>query len=116
MKFPRQVYAIQHNVTGRIYIGSSENVTNRYKNHVSALRRGNHVNKELQKDFDSFGENYSLYVLDTIEDWEHRGLEQEWMYKLNTIDFRVGYNGNDPKIRAEKVPYANGIPTPNIID
>ena len=34
MDFPRKVYAIQHNVTERIYIGSSRKVKDRYMNHM----------------------------------------------------------------------------------
>lgn len=42
MKLPRIIYAIQHNVTKRIYVGSSANVENRYWNHMNNLRNHKH--------------------------------------------------------------------------
>ena len=37
MKFPRAIYAIQHNATKRIYIGSSSDVELRYWGHMYPL-------------------------------------------------------------------------------
>lgn len=120
MDFPRDVYAIQHNVTGRIYIGStSVNVNERYRQHMGLLRSGKHSNKEMQRDFYEFGEDYTLFVIDKIADYEHRSLEQVWMEKLKTYDNRIGYNGNDPFFRNRKteiIPYSDGFPIPNHVE
>ncbi len=118
MDFPRDVYAIQHNVTGRIYVGStSKNVNNRYRQHMCALRAGKHTNVEMQRDFDEYGEDYTLFVVDRIADYEHRSLEKEWMEKLRTNDTRIGYNGGDPyfKKKIEVIRFSEGIPVPNQI-
>lgn len=77
MKIPRQVYAIQHNITKKIYIGSSSNVTDRYWNHIYRLRKGKHQNIDMQRDFDEYGENYSLFILDTISNYSERDKEYE---------------------------------------
>ena len=60
------VYAIMHNKTRRIYIGSTERGSHRLKNHLNALRAGKHKNKLMQDDFDKYGEDYSFYQLDFI--------------------------------------------------
>lgn len=49
MKLPRIIYAIQHNVTKRIYVGSSANVENRYWNHMNNLRNHKHNIEDMSK-------------------------------------------------------------------
>lgn len=97
MKLPRKVYAIQHNVTGRIYIGSSFKAEKRYHNHMCRLRHGKHHIEDMQKDFDQFGENYSFTILDVIRDFKERNKEYEWMQRFNTFVRGVGYNYKDHK-------------------
>lgn len=53
MKLPRIVYAIQHNMTKRIYVGSSANVENRYWNHMNNLRNHKHNIEDMQSDYDN---------------------------------------------------------------
>lgn len=115
MDYPRIVYAIQHNVTGRIYVGSTMNLKNRYKQHIWDLRKNKHTNKEMQFDFNEYGENYSLYVLDTIRDYKHCSIEQLWMKKLKTNNPQIGYNMNNPyfKKRSVEMRISEGVPVPN---
>lgn len=54
MKLPRIIYAIQHNVTKRIYVGSSANVENRYWNHMNNLRNHKHNIEDMQSDYDNY--------------------------------------------------------------
>ncbi len=42
------VYRLDHVRTGRTYVGSSINVKNRVAQHITALRKGRHVNHLLQ--------------------------------------------------------------------
>ena len=115
-KYPRYVYAIQHNTTGRIYVGSADNIQNRYKSHLSLLRRGKHKNKEMQHDFNGYGDNYSVFVLDEIKSIEDSGLENKWMDKLRTYDTRIGYNHADPHYRnGREIQFVSGTPIPNKI-
>lgn len=51
------IYKITNTYSGKIYIGSSRNVFKRMTEHKSLLRRGAHVNKELQKDWNNYGES-----------------------------------------------------------
>lgn len=117
MRFPRKVYAIQHNVTKRIYIGSSCNVTTRYQNHMFALRRGKHVIEDMQEDFDKYGEDYSLFILDECFSSSDKNKEYEWMLKYNSFVRGIGYNYKDhTKTRLAGtmkncLPYREGLPT-----
>lgn len=113
MKFPRKVYAIQHNVTKKIYVGSSNNVENRYLNHIYALRKHKHGVEDLQQDYDEYGEDFSLFILDEINCYEERKKEFEWMKKYNTLTRGVGYNYKDNFKKGFQVaiPYKDGTPS-----
>jgi hypothetical protein len=45
------IYQIRNRHTGRVYIGKSQNIFNRWLAHRSALNRGLHFNDELQGDW-----------------------------------------------------------------
>jgi hypothetical protein len=112
MRLPRKVYAIQHNETKRIYIGSSYDVETRYLNHLYALRNHKHNNEDMQQDFDEFGEDYSLYVIDEITTFEDVKREYEWMKKYKSYIRGTGYNYKDQKKIEEKtkIPFKEGLP------
>lgn len=114
MKFPRTVYAIQHNITKKIYIGSSFDVPTRYWNHIYRLRNRKHGIKDMQDDFDKYGEDYSLFILDEIMNYEECEKEYEWMNKYGSNIRRKGYNYKDKatsKLRkTNKLPLVHGLP------
>lgn len=114
MDLPRKIYAIQHNVTKRIYIGSSKNVNQRYLNHIYILRAGKHHVEDLQRDFLEHGEDFSLFILDEINTWEERVKEYEWMRKYNTFERGIGYNymdrGKEMACIRNTPPYKEGLP------
>lgn len=114
MVFPRTVYAIQHNATKKIYIGSSADVPARYWNHIYRLRKGKHIVKDMQDDFDIYGEDYSLFILDEIRNFSEKEKEYEWMNKYKTGVRGIGYNYKDKaknKINKRNVlPLVSGKP------
>ena len=97
MNYPRKVYAIRHNVTNRVYIGSSCHVDKRFNEHINALRAHRHRVEDMQVDFDKYGEDFTLTVLDHIATAEDRGREYDWMKKNQSYIRGVGYNYNDRK-------------------
>ncbi|MCI7300435.1 MAG: GIY-YIG nuclease family protein [Clostridiales Family XIII bacterium] len=117
MRFPRTIYALQHNRTGRMYIGSTQNITNRYKSHIYALRGNKHTNEEMQKDFDEHGEDFSLFILGEITSYEERFKEYELMREYGTFDMQIGYNYKDHCGRSvaykKTIPIKEGLPKPN---
>jgi GIY-YIG catalytic domain/HIRAN domain len=48
-------YLLRHTGNGRMYVGSSMNIRGRALSHVSDLRRRNHCNSLLQRDYDLLG-------------------------------------------------------------
>lgn len=51
------VYVITNTANGRVYIGSSQNISRRCRHHLSLLRKGHHHNNRLQSDWTTFGES-----------------------------------------------------------
>ena len=50
-KLPSGIYKITNLKNGKVYIGQSENVFARRKQHFSALNYGHHSNLDMQTDF-----------------------------------------------------------------
>lgn len=112
---PKIIYAIQHKPTGRIYVGSSQNLDERLHAHLSALKNGTHPVELMQEDADKYGLDYEFFILDKYEScWDSRK-EYEWMLKLNTGDPECGYNYKDAHFRnrRKQIVISEGIPTPN---
>ena len=129
-----QIYAIQHNKTRKIYIGCSKNVGKRYLEHISLLRRGTHSSAEMQSDFNNYGADFSLFVLQKVPNGSVQVVSDEfdgavltkrviaelkWMREYNTVV--DGYNVQDIKARRilgiekgkEKIPFCDGLPKKN---
>ena len=119
MEFPRVVYGIQHNETGRIYIGSSQELEVRIRSHLYMLRSGTHHNALMQKDYDEYGEDYTVFEIEVINNADERDREFYWMEKLHTDDPTIGYNGKDPHFTRGKkivIEFTQGIPVPNFAE
>ena len=108
------IYAIRHNITGKIYIGSSACPQERYKHHINRLRRGVHSVEDMQADFNRYGEDYTFTILEEV--FNHRtGRERRWMYYYQTHDRKRGYNYKDPTAKSWRGKYTehNGQPPPH---
>lgn len=90
-----KIYAIRHNVTNRVYIGSSQNVDSRIKQHLVDLRAHKHVVEDMQEDFDKYGEDYTFTILEDIYRHCDRYKEYEWQKKYQSYIRGVGYNYKD---------------------
>lgn len=65
---PFAVYEITCSGSGRSYIGSSRNVSVRWRNHLWQLKRGKHVCKLMQEDYRKYGrESFSVSTLKECE-------------------------------------------------
>lgn len=99
------VYAIKHNKTNRIYIGSSERVCWRIKDHLKLLRTGKHKNELMQSDFNDFGEDYSFYALDVVPTQWFKEREYYWMLYFETYNKEKGYNYKDRAMARRDIKY-----------
>lgn len=88
------IYAIY--INEKPYVGKDSNIfqSNRLTQHLMYLRRGSHYNKDMQKDYDTYGEDSITYSMLTFSkkysENELRELEQFYVNKLDS--FNNGYN------------------------
>lgn len=104
MRFPRTVYAIRHNKTNRVYVGSSCRPEYRIQEHKQALRKGCHIVRDMQEDYDLYGDDYTITYLEVIHEFKDRSHEYEWMRKLNSHVRESGYNYNDRVFTRKRDP------------
>ena len=93
-KFPRVVYMITHNATKRMYIGSTSDLKMRLKIHFNNLRAGRCRIEDMQSDFDKYGEDYTVEILDEIKDINSL-IEYEYMDLYKSRIRGIGYNYKD---------------------
>ena len=85
------IYKIYCENTKKYYIGQSVNVINRLKQHLKELKNNKHINKELQTDFNNYGED--AFIFEKIKDVEEEFLnifEKYYMEYYNSLE--DGYN------------------------
>jgi uncharacterized protein YeeX (DUF496 family) len=104
-KYHRVIYSIKHNVTGREYIGITQNFDERIKAHLSSLRHGRHIIEDMQADFDKYGEDYTISVIEKITEYDKRIREYELMKERKSYVRGNGYNYKDT-IFKRKTAYA----------
>ena len=86
------IYQIRNLVNDKIYIGSSENLYIRYREHFYTLNKNIHRNGKLQKSFNKHGEqNFIFEIIEFVED-KNKLLEREqyWIDRFNVV--KTGYN------------------------
>lgn len=87
------IYAIKNAVNGKVYVGSSKNLSRRWKIHIQRLRNGTHHNRHLQAAFRRYGEGkFSYQLLEEVEEAELFSREQAWIDQLQSANHAVGYN------------------------
>ena len=94
-----KIYMIRHNMTGRMYIGRSKRPDERTKHHFVLLRAGKHPVEDMQKDFDEYGDDFSITILCDSTRYDNNS-EIEMMEKYRSCVRGIGYNYNDPHIKA----------------
>lgn len=94
-RYQTTIYAIRHNVTNRVYVGRTENFQKRINQHMSNLRAHLHPVEDMQEDFDQYGEDYTITVLEEIWEGPRGEKEYEWMQKLQSHVRGIGYNYKD---------------------
>ena len=78
------IYQIKNLLNGKIYIGSSIRIRNRWRQHRHLLRRGKHHSCHLQRSWDKHGESSFLFeVLEVCTDDNRIALEQQYLETLS---------------------------------
>lgn len=95
------IFQIKNNINGKIYIDGSFEILRNSQREFFPLRLGNHMNRELQKEWNEYGEeNFTFEILEVVEfdkntdmdlKYELKKLKEKWMDKLEPYDEK-GYN------------------------
>ena len=89
------IYKITNKENGRIYVGKSKDIMQRWSMHERALQKHNHHSTKLQEDFDKYG-GISAFDFSIVELCEPSELnEKEKYYQAQFDSINNGYNGNE---------------------
>lgn len=106
------IYKITNIINNKIYIGSSNNIHKRKREHFCTLENGTHCNSHLQRAYNFYGkDNFKFEIIETCE--EKDLLEVEQIYLDKYFDRGVNcYNenpvANKPPSRQNKIPWNKG--------
>jgi group I intron endonuclease len=82
MIFYHGIYKITNTVTGRVYIGRSNDPGGRLEMHRHELGRNNHCNPFLQREWNEYGEAcFTFEVVETVEKALIQEVELKWIKK-----------------------------------
>lgn len=77
------IYQIRNIINNHVYIGSSKNLFNRYKNHFNDLKKGKHDNRYLQTAYKKYGHNKFIFeILEYCDPNQRFEIEQYWIDKF----------------------------------
>ena len=111
------IYKIINKVNGKYYVGSSNDIIDRWRAHRRELRYGNHVNDHLQKSWNKYGkQSFDFIIVETTEPKREMLISTEQTYlniaKLNKdgcYNMNFAATGADPddyvieKLRAKSL-------------
>jgi group I intron endonuclease len=87
------IYRITNEHNGKIYIGSAVDLYQRFIEHSSTLRKGNHFNKHLQRAYNKYKEeNFTLEVLQECNENDLIFYEQKYLDITLCFNNKIGYN------------------------
>ena len=91
------VYKIVNTATGQCYVGQSQNVKKRIKEHLRLLKYNKHPNKHLQNSFNKYGEDcfYGAIEVECTDLKELDMLEETFLKKEAWFDEPTVYNVAD---------------------
>ena len=87
------IYKIENKVNGKIYIGQSVNIENRWKQHMRELNKSSHKNQHLLSSWKKYGkENFEFSVICTCNSDELDEKEIYYIDLYKTYNYEYGYN------------------------
>ena len=87
------IYKIENNISKKVYIGQTINYTKRIRQHKYHLRKGDHDNKYLQKDFNEYGlTSFKFSIIEECDDIQALERETYWINYYEGIESSNTYN------------------------
>lgn len=89
------IYKITNTFNNKIYIGQSKDVKERKAQHFNKLRANKHSNKNMQADYNQYGQFFTFEVIERCRLERLNEREQYWIAYYNSNDAAKGYNLNE---------------------
>ena len=87
------IYKIVNKINGKVYVGQSVNMRNRYARHLNSLRKNKHYNQYLQRSFNKYKEeSFYAEVLEFCKPEKLNHKERYWIKRLKSEYKDYGYN------------------------
>lgn len=87
------IYKIENIVNKKIYVGSSNNIKRRWKEHINQLNSNSHPNRHLQFSWNKYGQNNFIFnILEECKEEDLINREQFYIDNLNVLNDSFGYN------------------------
>jgi hypothetical protein len=83
-KFEIGIFEIRNKIENKIFIDSSNNIPAKFNRHKFQLNAGLHPNKELQADWNKYGENN--FDFNVIEEIEQKDEIKDYSKKLKELE------------------------------
>jgi group I intron endonuclease len=101
------VYKIVNTKNGKIYIGSSKNILERWEcQHKPQLRANKHINPYLQNAWNKYGESsFDIFIIEPCDADVCLSKEQYYLDLFNACDHSVGYNVSKVAGGGDKISY-----------
>lgn len=91
----RGIYKIINLTNNKVYIGQSDRLNEREREHFYRLGRNEHSNEYLQKSYNKHGlNNFKFEIIEESEDLDNR--EVYWINEYGGINSKSNYNLKDP--------------------
>lgn len=86
------IYKIINTYNGKMYIGQSINIIERFYEHKRKLRLNQHYNKHLQNAYNKYGEYFKYLILEECSAEVLDERERYWIRYYNSDNQQYGYN------------------------
>lgn len=88
------IYSIKNIINGKLYIGQSRDIDNRWFQHKNSLKNNTHRNIHLQNAYNKYGENAFAYnIIEVIlDEKELNSKEKIYIKHCQTNNIKYGYN------------------------
>jgi group I intron endonuclease len=92
------IYKIRNMINKKVYIGQTDRLNEREREHFYRLERCVHHNEHLQKSFNKYGkDNFKFEIIELTEDLDDR--ELYWLNEYGGLNSNNTYNFKDPKTK-----------------